>query len=108
MPILYGLNYNWPNIEQTGQVWICEGEKGVMKLDTMVINHAVAMLGNNLGINRRNTLIKYGVKDVVLDCDFIGKENFEEIWKSGRKYWVFKLIIVERVQVLVYLTMVKC
>ena len=85
--ILYGLNYNWPNIEQTGQVWICEGEKGVMKLDTFYGDKscAVAMLGNNLGINRRNTLIKYGVKDVVLvvDCDFIGKDDEEfEKWKK--------------------------
>ena len=58
-----------------------------MKLDTFYGDKscAVAMLGNNLGINRRNTLIKYGVKDVVLvaDCDFIGKDDEEfEKWKK--------------------------
>ena len=85
--VLYGLNYNQYNIENTGQVWICEGEKGVMKLDTFYGDKscAVAMLGSNLGINRRNALIKHGVKDVVLvaDCDFIGKDDEEfEKWKK--------------------------
>ena len=96
--ILYGLNYNWPNIEKTGQVWLCEGEKGVLKLDTFYGEKscAVAMLGSNLGIKRRNALIKHGVKDVVIvaDCDFIGKDEEEydkweekiikqaELWKG--------------------------
>lgn len=85
--ILYGLNYNWPNLEKTGRVWICEGEKSVLKLDTFYGDKscAVAMLGSNLGINRRNALIKHGVKDVVIvaDCDFIGEneENFQK-WRQ--------------------------
>lgn len=85
--ILYGLNYNWPNVEKTGKVWICEGEKSVLKLDTFYGDKscAVAMLGSNLGINRRNALIKHGVKDVVIvaDCDFIGKSaEAIEKWKA--------------------------
>lgn len=85
--VLYGLNYNQYNIENTGQVWICEGEKGVLKLDTFYGDKscAVAMFGSSLGVNRRNTLIKHGVKDVVIvaDCDFIGKgeEDFQE-WRQ--------------------------
>ena len=82
-----------------------------MKLDTFYGDKscAVAMLGNNLGINRRNTLIKYGVKDVVLvaDCDFIGKDDEEfEKWKE---YFVFKHNYGKGVQggLVWYLMMVK-
>ena len=85
--VLYGLNYNQYNIENTGQVWICEGEKSVLKLDTFYEDKscAVAMFGSNLGLNRRNALIKHGVKDVVIvaDCDFIGGNNEDiEKWRT--------------------------
>lgn len=85
--VLYGLNYNQYNIENTGKVWICEGEKSVLKLDTFYGDKscAVAMFGSNLGLNRRNALIKHSVKDVVIvaDCDFIGEdeESFQK-WKQ--------------------------
>lgn len=84
---LYGLNYNWPEIERIGKVWICEGEKGVMKLDSWYGEKscAVAMFGSNLGNKRRNQLVKLGVNDVTIiaDCDFINnpKKPFDQ-WQT--------------------------
>lgn len=85
--VLYGLNYNWYEIERTGKVWICEGEKSVLKLDSFYGEKscAVAMYGSSLGLKRRNQLVKLGVKEVVIvaDCDFINnpKISFED-WKN--------------------------
>lgn len=82
--LLYGINWNWPSIEASKQVFICEGEKGVLKLDTWFGNKscAVAMFGSSLGIKRRNDLIQLGVNDVVIvaDCDFIGgnEQDFKD------------------------------
>lgn len=80
--VLYGLNWNWPEIERTKTVTICEGEKGVLKLDSWFGNNstAVAMFGNNLGEYRRNELLKLGVNQVnmVVDNDWIGKSIQEK------------------------------
>ena len=47
------------------------------------------MYGHQLGLQRRNQLIKMGVKKVVVvpDCDFIGQNDafFEEWCKSVRR-----------------------
>lgn len=89
--ILYGLNYNWPEIERTGTVYIGEGEKFVLKMDTWFHEKscAVAMFGGSLGLKRRNDLVKLGVKRVVLvpDNDWIdkGKEKFDEWQKKIQK-----------------------
>ena len=85
--ILYGLNYNWPEIERTGTVYIGEGEKFVLKMDTWFQEKscAVAMFGGSLGLRRRNDLVKLGVKRVVLvpDNDWIGQD--EEKFKDWQK-----------------------
>ena len=77
--LLYGLNYNWPEIERTGVVMIGESEKFVMKMDTWFQEKSVAvgMFGGSLGLKRRNDLIKLGVNRVVLvpDNDWIGKDE---------------------------------
>ena len=74
--VFFGINYNWPEIERTGKVMLVESEKAVMKLDTIYKEHNVAlgMFGNNLGLKRRNELIKLGVNHVVYvpDNDWIG------------------------------------
>lgn len=85
--ILYGLNYNWPEIERTGTVYIGEGEKFVLKMDTWFHEKscAVAMFGSNLGLKRRNELIKLGVNHVIYvpDNDWIGlgEEAYNE-WED--------------------------
>lgn len=85
---LYGLNYNWYNIQESKTVFIGESEKFVLWLDTHTDNCcAVGMFGSSLGIKRRNQLLKLGVERVVLvpDCDYIGKDE------SAFKEWQDKL-----------------
>lgn len=85
--VFFGINYNWPEIERTGKVILVESEKAVMKLDTIYKEHNVAlgMFGNNLGLKRRNELIKLGVNHVVYvpDNDWIGRgdEAYQE-WED--------------------------
>ena len=89
--VFYGINYNRPMIEQTGEVWLGESEKFVLKMDTWYGDKscALGMYGHQLGIQRRNQLLKMGVKRVVYvpDCDFIGQDNafFEDWCKSVRR-----------------------
>lgn len=72
--VFFGINWNWANIERTGVVTLVEGEKSVMKADTWFgkDSNVLALYGSNLGIKRRNQLIKMGVKEVnlALDSDF--------------------------------------
>ena len=88
--VFYGINYNKPMIEQTGEVWLGESEKFVLQLDSWMGSKscALAMYGHQLGLQRRNQLIKMGVKKVVYcpDMDFLGKsdEEFEQWCKSVR------------------------
>lgn len=85
--VFFGINYNWPEIERTGKVMLVESEKAVMKLDTIYKEHNVSlgMFGNNLGLKRRNELIKLGVNHVVYvpDNDWIGRgdEAYQE-WED--------------------------
>lgn len=85
--VFFGINYNWPEIERTGKVMLVESEKAVMKLDTIYKEHNVAlgMFGSNLGLKRRNELIKLGVNHVVYvpDNDWIGRgdEAYQE-WED--------------------------
>ena len=89
--VFYGINYNKPMIEQTGEVWLGESEKFVLKCDVLygAKSCALGMYGHQLGMQRRNQLIKMGVKRVVYvpDCDFIGQDDafFEDWRKSVRR-----------------------
>nr|DAG87196.1 MAG TPA: DNA primase [Herelleviridae sp.] len=91
--VFYGINYNKPEIERTGRVIIVESEKAVMKLDTYMGRHNIAlgMYGSNLGIQRRNQLIKMGVNTVsyVVDNDFIGQDDeFFEQWREKIQHFI--------------------
>ena len=91
--MFYGINYNKPEIERTGKVIIVESEKAVMKLDTYIGRHNIAlgMYGSNLGIQRRNQLIKMGVNTVsyVVDNDFIGQDDeFFEQWRKKIQHFI--------------------
>lgn len=91
--VFYGINYNKPEIERTGKVIIVESEKAVMKLDTYMGRHNIAlgMYGSNLGIQRRNQLIKMGVNTVsyVVDNDFIGQDDdFFEKWRKKIQHFI--------------------
>ena len=88
--VFYGINYNKPEIERTGKVIIVESEKAVMKLDTYMGRHNIAlgMYGHQLGLQRRNQILKMGVKHVIYvpDNDWIGKDDeaFDAWCKSVR------------------------
>lgn len=75
--VFYGINWNWGEIERTGTAMIVESEKAVMWLDSLYHeqNVALGMYGKNLGMQRRNQLIKLGVNRVIYipDNDWIGK-----------------------------------
>lgn len=75
--VFYGINWNWGEIERTGAVVLVESEKAVMWLDSLYQeqNVALGMYGKNLGLQRRNQLIKLGVNKVIYipDNDWIGK-----------------------------------
>ena len=91
--VFYGINYNKPEIERTGKVIIVESEKAVMKLDTYMGRHNIAlgMYGSNLGIQRRNQLLKMGVNTVsyVVDNDFIGQDHeFFEQWREKIRHFI--------------------
>lgn len=85
--VLYGLAQNQYEIERTGTVMIAESEKAVLKLHSFLGSQstAVAMFGSQLGLQRRNQLLKLGVNHVVLivDNDATGGTDAEfEQWNN--------------------------
>lgn len=86
--VFYGINWNWGEIERTGHVILVEGEKSVLKADTWwgEKNNVVALYGSNLGLQRRNQLIKLGADHVTIaiDSDFheIGDEEYDKFEKK--------------------------
>lgn len=86
--VFFGINWNWGEIERTGHVILVEGEKSVLKADTWwgEKNNVVALYGSNLGLQRRNQLIKLGVDHVTIaiDSDFheIGDEGYDKFEKK--------------------------
>lgn len=77
--VFYGINYNWVEIERTGRVMLVEGEKSVLKADSWFGEHSyvLGLYGSNLGLSRRNQLIKMGVKEVYIgiDSDFYTQDS---------------------------------
>ena len=88
--VFFGINYNWPEIERTGKVMLVESEKAVMKLDTIYKEHNVAlgMFGNNLGLKRRNELIKLGVNHVV----YVPDNDWKELEDEAYQEWEDKVL----------------
>lgn len=88
--LLYGLNYNWAEIERTGTVYIVESEKAVLKADTWFGNQScfVGMFGGNLGLKRRNELLKLGVKRVV----YVADNDFEPDNQAQLEVWQNKIM----------------
>lgn len=94
--VFFGINYNAPEIERTSTAVLVEGEKTVLKFDTIYNEKSVAlaMYGKNLGLQRRNQLIKLGVNKIIYvpDNDWIGKsqEDFDyweqEVIRFGKQF----------------------
>ena len=86
--VFYGINFNKPQIEQTGTVILVEGEKSVLKADTFwgEKSNVLALYGSQIGSLRRNQLIKMGVSKVILalDSDYheVGDEDYQAFEKK--------------------------
>lgn len=90
--VFYGWNYNRYNIEDSRHAILVEGEKSVMKADKFFggKSNVVALFGSQLGLYRRNMLIKAGVNHITiaLDSDFheIGDNEYKEFEKKILKF----------------------
>ena len=86
--VFFGINWNWSEIERVGHVILVEGEKSVLKADSWwgEKSNVLALYGSNLGLQRRNQLIKLGVNHVTIaiDSDFhkIGDEEYDKFEKK--------------------------
>lgn len=92
--VFYGINWNWGEIERTGHVILVEGEKSVLKADTMwgEKSNVLALYGNNLGLQRRNQLIKLGVDHVTIALD----SDFHEISDEGYNKFEQKVLAMAK------------
>lgn len=78
--ILYGLDINKKAIQKRRMAIIFEGEKSVMKMDTLhgEDNISVALSGQSISTDHIQLLLKYNVRDVVLAFDRDYK-SFDEL-----------------------------
>lgn len=88
--VLYGLNINEEAILESKTVIIFEGEKSVMKMDTIYRNKNISVATSGRAITKEhlNILKKYGVQNIVIayDRDYLSiKELEKEIEETKRK-----------------------
>lgn len=75
---LYGLYQNKENIKKKGLVIIFEGEKSVLKADSILSdNISVATLSDKVSIDQLNLLLSLGINEVILAFDNDFKNNKE-------------------------------
>lgn len=88
--ILYGLDINKTAIENTGTVILFEGEKSVLKMDTIygTDNISVAVSGKNISKTHIQMMVELGVKEVVIAFD----REYESINKMNEKIEEYKRI----------------
>lgn len=89
--VLYGMNMNYPVIEQRKQIQLFESPKAVLQLDSMydTPSTAVGMFGLNLGKNRRSMIIEAGVSEVIIgidkDYETEDSKEFDKFISSAKK-----------------------
>jgi hypothetical protein len=85
--VVYGLNFNKEAIQRHKIAIIFEGEKSVMKMDTVYgdNNVAVAVSGKTITIDHIKLLLKYGVEKIILafDRDY---SDLDEIVEKQQEY----------------------
>ena len=88
--VLYGLDVNRDAIERTGIVILYEGEKSVLKMDTIYgsDNISVAVSGKNISKTHIQMLIELGVKEVVIAFD----REYNSINEMNKKIEEYKRI----------------
>jgi hypothetical protein len=85
---LYGLNQNKDNIKKKGIVIIFEGEKSVLKAESILSdNISVATFSNKISIDQLNLLLSLGINEAILafDKDYKTKKEREEQIKKWDK-----------------------
>jgi 5S rRNA maturation endonuclease (ribonuclease M5) len=101
---LYGLDINKAAIQRLQSIILFEGEKSVMKMDSMYgeNNISVAVSGRNLSKDHISLLVKYGVQNIILafDRDYkshkeIEKEinEYTEIFKHAKNFFNISIVI---------------
>lgn len=92
--VFFGINWNWSEIERTGHVILAEAEKSVLKADTMwgEKSNVLALYGSNLGLQRRNQLIKLGVDHVTIALD----SDFHETGDEGYNKFEQKVLAIAK------------
>ena len=102
--ILYGLDVNKDAIKRLQTVILFEGEKSVMKMDSIYgdNNIAVAISGRNLSKDHMALLMKYGVQNIILafDRDYKSHKEIEkeineymEIFKYAKNFFNVSVIV---------------
>lgn len=84
---LYGLNHSKEAIKRQRKVCIFEGEKSVLKADTIYgeDNFSVACCSSNITNFHRDILLSLGVEEVIICFDKYGENDSEEKIKSYQK-----------------------
>lgn len=89
---LYGLNLNKENIKKNGYVFLFEGEKSVLQLDSFNLpNCAVATCGSNFNKFQLNLLLKYCYpKEIIICYDNEEKKGkdiyYNKLYKMAKNY----------------------
>lgn len=84
--ILFGLNHNYENIKELNEVIIVEGEKTVMKAESMGFNNVVSIGGHDINQNIKKKILQLHTNVVLaLDKDV----TLKEIIKEGNKLSMF-------------------
>ena len=102
--ILYGLDINKDAIKRLQSVILFEGEKSVMKMDSIYSenNIGVAVSGRNLSKEHMSLLVKYGVQNIILafDRDYKSHKEIEkelneymEIFKYAKNFFNVSVIV---------------
>lgn len=86
----YGISHNWEAIERTGHVILVEGEKSVLKADSFFgrDSNVLALYGSQIGMTKRNQLVKMGVNHVTLALD----SDFHEVGDDDYVKFVEKMV----------------
>lgn len=102
--ILYGLDINKDAIKRLQSVILFEGEKSVMKMDSIYgeNNIGVAVSGRNLSKEHMSLFVKYGVQNIILafDRDYKSHKEIEkelneymEIFKYAKNFFNVSVIV---------------
>lgn len=84
--VLFGLNHNYKNISETNEVIIVEGEKTVMKAESMGFNNVISISGHDINQNIKKKILQLHTDVVVaLDKDV----QLKDIIKECRKLSMF-------------------